>query len=294
MSRSTCMTRLDRQIGYRQFCHGVAARVKGASRHDARFHFPHHVRQVDAFMHHKSGNGRPVGIESQRGRQFVTGFPGGGNTDLVIAAIRPDGDLRPASGSFVDDVGRAFPVVANPCPEGLDGFIRSGCRVIPPVGAGWQHDSLRVALVSFMQVVRVGCQFDDAGIGHFPDLVPGEECGAGELLVTAVIDFFVVRRFQPARFQRQESGIAVGLQHGIGDFIKAAVSVIERNQHGFGRQVRIVFLRFQDVPDADDGIAVFFQPVEMFFQFRPGNRGRVIKHAAVQNGNHIVVAQGNE
>ena len=32
----------------------------------------------------------------------------------------------------------------------------------------------------------------------------------------------------------------------------------------------------------------------MFFQFRPGNRGRVVKHAAVQNGNHIVVAQGNE
>ena len=148
--------------------------------------------------------------------------------------------------------------------------------------------------MSFVQIVRMGSQLDKAGIGHFPDLLPAEKKGTGKLSGSSVVDHFIVRGFQPACFQRQQGGIAVGFQHGINRFVETAVSVIKRKQDGFGRQFPIVFPGFQNVTDADDGIAVFFQPVEMFLQFRLCDRGSVVRNAAIQNGNHIVVTQGDE
>ena len=219
-------------------------------------------------MHHEPWNGRPVGIESQRSRQFVSCFQCGSNADLIVTAIRPYSDLRPTARFLIDDVGRTLPVVSNPFFESIDRFIGAGFRVVPSMGARRKLHSLWVALMSFMQIVRMGSQLDEAGIGHFPDLLPAEEKGAWKLSGSSVVDHFIVGGFQPACFQRQEGRIAVGFQHGINRFVKTAVSVIKRNQDGFWGECPVVFLCFQNVTDTDDGIAVFFQPVEMFLQLR--------------------------
>ena len=285
---------LDGQIGDRQVCHGVAAAVIGAASHDACFDFSHHSRKIDFFVHHESRDGRPVGKERQRGGQRVARFLCGLYADLVVASVWPDGDERTMSGLVVDDVGRFFPVVVNSLFEGFDGFVLAGFGVIQSVCAGGQFDALRVALVSAVQVVGVRCQFDDAGIGHFADLLPVQECRTRKTGSAAVIDEFAFRGFQPARFKRQERGVAVGFEHRIDDFIEAAVSVVERKQYGFRRQRLAGFLCLEDVLDADDMVAVFFQPVEVGFQLFYRDRGGIVEGTVSQFRNDIVVAQGDE
>ena len=285
---------LDRQIGDRQVCHGVAAAVIGAAAHDACFDLAHHSRQIDFFMHHESWNGRPVGEESQRCGQRVTCFLCSLYTDLVVTSVWPDGDERTMSGLAVNDVVGFFPVVENSLFEGFDGFIQAGFCVIQSVCAGRQFDALRVTLVSAMQVMGMRCQFDDTGIGHFTDLLPVQERRTRETGPAAVLDEFAFRRFQPACFKRQKGGVAVGFEHRIDDFIEAAVTIVEREQYGFWRQRFSGFFCLEDILDADDVVAVFFQPVEVGFQLLLRDGCGVVEDAVSECGNHIVVTQCDE
>ena len=138
-----------------------------------------------------------------------------------------------------------------------------------------------------MRSVGVRADLHQAGVRHFPHLLPSEEAIARRHQA-AEIDRLVGRRIQPDADRRQHRRPVVGLQQREDPAVEAAVAVVEGQQHRLVRQRRAAVLRLQDLLDRHRLVAVLLQPGELFIERAGAHRHVALVRRAVF---HVVIRQ---
>lgn len=136
----------------------------------------------------------------------------------------------------------------------------------------------------------MGGDLDQAGLRDQADLVPVQEAAA-RFQAAAEVDRLVGGRVHPGAHRRQQRRPAVGLQDRQHAGVEAAVTVVERQQHGALGQRFAALARGQDLVDRDGLVAVLAQPGELVDEAIGAHAQEGLVGVVVLD---VVVCQGQE
>jgi len=126
-----------------------------------------------------------------------------------------------------------FKFVSNPFEIVCVIFVAMPGRVVGSCDARRLKIALRIAKDSFVQIVRMGADFNQAGAAHFVDLFPSQQLAPSGLVFAWPFAVGTAARLHPTSHYGDHGRKLVLLEQGKHYAVKTGIAVIEVEQHRF-------------------------------------------------------------